>query len=314
MYDILIIDDDAVDRRIARSALDASNIVAVVHEADSGREGLRRIMERPFDCVLLDFQLPDIDGIDLLRELEALDAARRPAVVMLTGTGNERVAVQAMKLGVQDYLVKGELEPAETEKAIRRALESHREEKARSAANSRLLELALVDNLTGVGNRNLLELRLEQALKRARRQSGTVGVMLLDLNGFKAVNDTHGHFAGDEVLKIVGKRLTQLSRDSDTVARLGGDEFVVIMETGASDQGSEVMLDRIRQVVAAPIAWSGTTLRVGASVGAAFFPDDGDTVDGLLKVADDAMYEQKRHLQSQASDDGDDLQQVAVAS
>lgn len=302
MYEILIVDDDAVDRLIARRALSAASFEARIDEAATGEDGLGLIRQNSYDCLLLDHILPDMDGIGFLHRLEALEREDRPAVVMLTGAGNERIAVEAMKRGVQDYLVKGELSPKETEQAVLRALVSDREAKARDAENSRLLHMALVDGLTGLGNRNAMEMHLDQALRRSRRGGDPVCLLLMDLNGFKAVNDTYGHLAGDHVLKVVAERLCQASREVDTVVRLGGDEFVIVVETGVTREGVDVLCKRIVTMVAEPIDWNGTTLSVGCSIGQAFSQDGRSTADHLLRSADEAMYRMKRNLRATRSD------------
>ena len=302
MYEILIVDDDAVDRRIARRALSAASFTARIDEAATGEHGLGLIRQHGYDCLLLDLILPDMDGIGFLRRLAALDRADRPAVVMLTGAGNERIAVEAMKLGVQDYLIKGELSPNETEQAVLRALVSHREAKVRDAENSRLMHMALVDSLTGLGNRNAMEMRLDQALRRSRRSGEPVCLLLLDLNGFKAVNDNFGHLAGDHLLKVVAERLRQASREVDTVVRLGGDEFVIVMETGVTREGADVLSDRIVAFLAEPVDWNGTPLRVGCSIGKAFSQDGRASAELLLSAADKAMYRMKRDTRATRSD------------
>lgn len=302
MYEILIIDDDSVDRRIARAALSEASFTSRIDETDTGEDGLQMIRQNSYDCLLLDHLLPDMDGIAFLHRLHSLERVDRPAVVMLTGEGNEQIAVEAMKRGVQDYLVKGEISASETKQAVLRALVSHREAKAREAENSRLLHMALVDSLTGLGNRNAMEMRLDQALRRSRRGGEPVCLLLLDLDGFKSVNDSFGHLAGDHVLKVVAERLCQASREVDTVVRLGGDEFVVVMETGVTREGTAVLSNRIVSMVADPIDWNGTQLKVGCSIGQAFSQDGRSSADHLLRAADEAMYRMKRRSRSQRSD------------
>ena len=153
-----------------------------------------------------------------------------------------------------------------------------------------LQRLARHDPLTGLGNRMLLEERLGHALERAARQGSRVGVLLLDLDGFKPINDTHGHAVGDAVLQAIAQRLQAAVRSVDTVARLGGDEFVVV----ADGDDLPALLPRVRDAVEAPIAWEGLRLQVGASLGVAEFPRDGTSCDALLAHADQAMYAAKQ--------------------
>ena len=163
----------------------------------------------------------------------------------------------------------------------------HSEEQAR--------HLALHDPLTGLANRRLLEIQLEQALLHARRAGGELAIGYLDLDGFKPVNDLHGHEAGDLVLKVVAERLSQAVRGSDVVARLGGDEFVLLLAGAEGEAGAQAVLQRCMEAVRRPIVLAdGSAVRVGCSVGLARSGAQDDSADSLLAAADAAMYHAKR--------------------
>jgi len=149
------------------------------------------------------------------------------------------------------------------------------------------------DALTGLANRNLLWDRLEQALHLAQRQKSLVAVVLIDLNNFKGINDTHGHEAGDVVLKVVAKRLQASVRDSDTVARLSGDEFVLVLANQPSLRFALRMIERLRQGLVQPASFMQRDIAVGASLGVAVYPHDGSTAAELVRAADVAMYHAK---------------------
>jgi diguanylate cyclase (GGDEF)-like protein len=152
---------------------------------------------------------------------------------------------------------------------------------------------AMHDSLTGLPNRVLFRDRVQQALHGAKRQTGEVAVMFLDLDRFKEVNDTLGHESGDVLLREVGQRLAQSLRAGDTVARLGGDEFGVLA-TGLDDADDALVVARkLRQAVEWPFTLRGLTLQVEASIGIALFPEHGTDVDTLLRHADIAMYQCK---------------------
>lgn len=157
----------------------------------------------------------------------------------------------------------------------------------------RLAEQAVRDPLTGVANRTLLEERLRGALARDGRTGGTTGLLFLDLDGFKGVNDRHGHGAGDDVLRTVADRLVGSVRPSDTVARIGGDEFVVLAE-GTAEPDLRLLADRLAGAVTAPIALRGLDLNVGVSVGLAVSHAGETDPTSLLASADGAMYTAKR--------------------
>jgi diguanylate cyclase (GGDEF)-like protein len=156
-----------------------------------------------------------------------------------------------------------------------------------------LARLAMTDHLTGIANRARFEQVLKVEFRQAERSGHTFSVLLVDLDGFKSVNDTHGHSAGDEVLCAIAKRLEQLVRQGDTCARLGGDEFGLVIRSGDA-RATAALTSRIQHCVAQPITLSDTTVvSVGASVGAATFHRDMRSVDILLAGADEALYEAK---------------------
>ena len=151
------------------------------------------------------------------------------------------------------------------------------------------------DSLTGLANRNLLNDRIDQAIAWAKRNGLVIGVMLLDLDHFKLINDGSGHLAGDALLKEVAKRLTHCVRETDTVARLGGDEFVIVLtdlpQAGDVDQVAE----KIQSALARPVELVGRDVFVTASIGISLYPRDGDHGEILLRYADIAMYRVKEH-------------------
>ncbi len=164
---------------------------------------------------------------------------------------------------------------------------------SRKERERRIQHLADHDALTGLLNRRLLEDRLEQALTLARRNDALVSVMLIDLDGFKAVNDQFGHLMGDYVLRTVAKRLRDCVRESDTVARLGGDEFVVVLAGQRLPEDASLVAEKILAALTEPVAAGGRRFEVGASIGISIYPRDGTTPEALLKHADAAMYRVK---------------------
>ena len=154
--------------------------------------------------------------------------------------------------------------------------------------------LALRDALTGLPNRTLLDDRIEQALQRARRTTDAFALMVIDLDGFKEVNDIRGHDAGDQVLQSIARRLESVVRASDTVARVGGDEFVVLSIGTRTEEEAAVLVGRLRQALRRPYRVEGGIVEIDASIGWAIFPADGATPEELLGRADVQMFATKR--------------------
>lgn len=161
------------------------------------------------------------------------------------------------------------------------------------AQQKQLEHIAHHDALTGLPNRVLLADRMQQAMAMADRNRQHLAVAYLDLDGFKEVNDRHGHDAGDELLAIVAQRMKAGLREIDTLARIGGDEFVAILAGLEHTQDCERVLERLLRAVADPVIVNGTTLRVSASIGATFYPQPGVCAEQLLQQADQAMYRVK---------------------
>lgn len=179
-----------------------------------------------------------------------------------------------------------------TEKAL---LTSFHDVTERAAAEVELERMALYDTLTGLPNRNLFRDRLRHALDRVRREGRGVGVLFVDLDGFKEVNDTLGHEAGDEILELVAQRILGAVRDEDTVARLGGDEFTVILEKDPSLSGAEAAARRIRAAMLPPFQVQGRTLSLTASVGVAVTRNGEIAAQDLVHSSDMAMYAAKQN-------------------
>jgi len=161
-----------------------------------------------------------------------------------------------------------------------------------------LREEATHDPLTGLANRRLFYDRLQQAIRHANRYGGKVGILYVDLDRFKDINDRHGHHVGDAMLTEVAKRLTFSIRDSDSVARLGGDEFVVLLEEVQGRQDCFAAAHKIEQALNADTNFYGLDVEIAASIGQALYPDDGADEDALIRAADASMYRVKSGFES----------------
>lgn len=160
-------------------------------------------------------------------------------------------------------------------------------------ASEKLRHTASHDALTGLPNRALLHDRLEQAISKASRDDSGLALLFIDLDGFKPINDTHGHLIGDLLLQGVAERLRDCVRESDTVARLGGDEFVILSLNTASQQDAAIIAQKVLDTLARPFALNGISAQVGASIGIALYPVHANSGEALLMAADHAMYAAK---------------------
>lgn len=279
---VLLIEDDASDALLFETGLRLRHpgefAVTRVSDMASAETLLRREM---FDSMTLDLGLPDVRGLAAVARLHA--AAPQIGFIVLSDSEDAELAIQSIQAGAQDYLVKRRASGFQIAKALRHAEERKRVER-------RLVELALHDQLTGLANRTLFRQCVARALANCRRRGGAFAVLLLDVDRFKAVNDSLGHDAGDAFLQQVAERLRKATRETDTVARFGGDEFAVLATeiAGAVDVGP--ILERVQVALKEPLELGGTRLIPSASIGAAVYPASGEDSDTLLAAADAAMY------------------------
>ncbi|MGI9259957.1 MAG: diguanylate cyclase domain-containing protein, partial [Gammaproteobacteria bacterium] len=219
---VLLIEDDNDDATFLQACLRRQGAKSVdLVRVETMSDAIATLRDKPFDIVLLDLNLPDSTGHDSVHRVQNADPS--VPIIVLSGDGDEEFAIEILNRGVQDYLVKWEGDGRTIMRSIRYAVE-------RKRAEERLSFLAQYDPLTEVPNRRHFTDQLERATTRARRSNKKIGVLFLDLDRFKAVNDTLGHQSGDELLSMVVERLKTCVRSGDLLARLGGDEFAFMLE------------------------------------------------------------------------------------
>ncbi len=270
----------AVTQELARAGR------AVSPERVDTPEALMAALERQrWDVAIADIAMTHFSGTAALRLLREYDADM--PFIFVSSIGGEDVAVAAIKAGAQDYVMKDKL--ARLLPAVERELRETTARLSRKRAEARLAHLAYHDPLTGLPNRILLHDRLQQAILGAQRTGEPHALVILDLDGFKTINDSLGHHVGDRILKEVASRLRSLLREVDTVARLGGDEFALMLPRTGID-GAVTAARGILQELRRPFALNGHPLTLGGSLGIAWFPEHGLEADTLLQKADIAMY------------------------
>jgi diguanylate cyclase (GGDEF)-like protein len=212
---------------------------------------------------------------------------------VLAVTAHPAHKLRALQWGAKDFISKP-FDLAEVLMRVRNMLEVRLLHEAARNQGKMLESLALKDPLTGLANRRLLAERMSMALVHARRNKSTMALVYLDLDGFKQINNTLGHGAGDALLKMVAGRLVATVREEDTVARLGGDEFIMALwNVTGTDDAAKVAL-KVVEAVSQPYGIEGHTVRITTSAGIAIYPVHGEDADTLMKNADLALYEAKR--------------------
>jgi two-component system, cell cycle response regulator len=244
-----------------------------------------------YDLILLDLQMPGMDGFQVMEGLKEIETDGYLPVLVITAQPGHKL--RALNAGAKDFISKP-FDLMEAKTRIHNMLEVRLLYKQLEQYNRALESMALHDALTGLPNRRLLFDRLALAIAHARRNKSTMAVMVLDLDGFKQVNDTLGHDAGDTLLRMVANRLVAAVRQQDTVARLGGDEFVIALwELSQADDVAR-LASKVIQAVSQSYRIQGLDVNITASVGVGIYPTHGDAVETLMKRADMALYDAKR--------------------
>jgi diguanylate cyclase (GGDEF)-like protein len=283
---VLLVEDSAFDARLILEQLGAGAPDAYSARHVNCLADAREVLSAgTTDCVLLDLALPDASGLHGLTTL--LASHPEVPVIVLSATDEAVLGAQAVQAGAQDYLTKGTIDGPQLWRSIRYARE-------RKRAQLLLHHQAMHDSLTGLPNRMLFLDRVTQALARLARRPGQVAVLFLDLDGFKQVNDSLGHAAGDTVMVEVAHRLQSALRPYDTAARMGGDEFVVLADAPEDDEAATLHLaERIRQQLGHPIRVQDTDVQISASIGITCTDDSTADAAALIRNADAAMYRAK---------------------
>ena len=290
---ILIVDDQETNVMLLEQILSGAGYRAVTSTTDPHAVcALHR--DNDYDLILLDLQMPGMDGFEVMEGLKVIEADGYLPVLVITAQPGHKL--RALQAGARDFISKP-FDLLELRTRIHNMLEVRLLYRQLDQYSRALESLALHDALTGLPNRRLLFDRLELAIAHAHRNKSSMAVLYLDLDGFKQINDTLGHDAGDALLAMVANRLVSAVRQEDTVARLSGDEFVIALwEMNHPDHADHAgtLAAKLIRALAEPYRIQGREVNVTASIGVALYPPCGETAETLMKRADMALYEAKR--------------------
>lgn len=283
---VLVVEDQLEVAAAINEGLRLATVTYRVRHCPDLATAVKCLEKDEFDVALLDLGLPDAQGIESAATVKAI--APGLPVVVLTGEDFESLGADLMRHGVQDFLQKGEVSFKRIDHALRLACQRQRNEEE-------LRKQAAYDHLTGLANRAELKIQMRRALNSARRRETRLAVLAIDLDGFKLINDSHGHDIGDLVLQESARRLVHLIRESDCAARVGGDEFVVLLESLHTPNDAWGVAQKICSQLSQSIRCKGQDCAISASIGIAMFPDHAFDSVQLCEFADQAMYEIKRN-------------------
>jgi two-component system cell cycle response regulator len=285
---VLVVDDSLVVRSVVRGWLEEHGYE--VTEVEDGTAAIEACLTHPPDVVLLDIEMPGLNGHEVLARLKSLPVVQDIPVVFLTNHASMDEVLRGLGGGAHDYLRKP-FEPAELVARVGAAARVKKLQDLLRKRNGELDAISRTDALTGLFNRRHLEEQLRACANASRRHGHPMGVVLIDVDHFKSVNDTYGHPAGDSVLRELARRITAQLRAGDVAGRWGGEEFLVIVPHTDLD-GAVHAGERIRAVVASePFDIGGTTATVTVSGGCS--ARVGPSVEDLVRAADAGLYEAK---------------------
>jgi diguanylate cyclase (GGDEF)-like protein len=289
---VLVAEDDAVSRAILEAHLHKWQLhVVTAHDGEGAWEELQK--ESAPKLIIVDWMMPGISGVELCRKIRARKDSAYPYIIMLTTRHGKKDLMEGLDAGADDYLTK----PFDAD-----------ELRSRLMAGSRILRLqnellrkeeqfrfeALHDRLTGLWNREAILNFLDREVARGKRSGDGVGVLMLDVDHFKSVNDSHGHQVGDAVLQEVGRRLVDSTRKYDWAGRYGGEEFLVLL-CKCNPETLAMCAERLREAISSqPVCVANLELKITVSMGAALTTADRTlTGDQMVGIADAALYRAK---------------------
>lgn len=282
---ILIADDDPDFRRILVRRAQKMGLLVV--EAEDGQEAIDALKVGSFDVLLLDLYMPKHTGLDVVQVAQEIDPDLQ--AVILTGGATVETAVEALRVGVYDYLTKPLESLADLELSLNRALEHRRLVKENQRLFAEVQRLAMTDPLTRLYNRHKLDEALVVEMERARRYARPLSLIMIDLDGLKVTNDTYGHAAGDKVLNLVADAIRSQIRSVDLPVRFGGDEFVILLPEADLDAATFVAQRVCGRITST--SFRGQMLSVSAGV--AQWSTTFGSVEEFIAAVDQAMYQAK---------------------
>ncbi len=295
---ILLVEDHQRSAARIVEALAKSHDVTVESEIGNA---LNRLVESSFDVAIVSLGLVNADGLRLCSQIRSLERIRHLPIIILVDPGEEARLLRGLDMGVNDYLMRP-LSPYEMLARVRTQIRRKRYADFLRNRIDKSVELSVTDALTGLYNRRYMEGHLNTLVAECAANARQLSMLVVDLDFFKNINDTHGHDAGDAVLREVASRMRDNTRGIDLVCRFGGEEFIVIMPDTDHVRAYQVG-ERIRACIAATgfSVDPSVKIKVTASIGIATMLASGDSPETLLKRADTALYSAKHHGRNQVA-------------
>jgi len=289
---ILIIEDqDYESDKFLETLKEDDDVVIVV---ESGAEAMEKITEADYDLLAVSLNLKNEDGLRLCSHLRSSEKTRSVPILMIASEEDMPRIAHGLEIGAHDYIIR----PVDRNELLARVRTQVRRKRFQERLRSTYeisLSMALTDSLTGLYNRRYFEVHLQKLLQKSKSSSKPLGVLMMDLDHFKQINDTYGHGVGDEILKEFANRLKDNLRSFDLVARLGGEEFIIILPD-VSEMRAKFISERLRRAISEePFKCSAPEgkISVTSSVGGIIVHDPDAAVQDVMKRVDDMLYKAK---------------------
>ena len=290
---ILFVDPRVSSQERIQTALSESHQITIAAEPDKALD-IVQASAIPFELVIISIGADGFDGLRLVSQFRTHEETRQTPILVVVDPSDQQQLLRALDMGVNDYLMR----PIDRQELLARVstqIKRYRYTEQLRQSVKASIEMAITDSLTGLYNRRYLETHLSNLVEHYINRGKVLAVLAIDADYFKAINDTHGHDAGDNVLQELAVRIKQSTRSVDLCCRTGGEEFVLVLP-GTDLPSAEVIAERVRKLVSNkpfPIA-QGKAITVTVSIGVACLEGAGDAPNKIMKRADDALYRAKR--------------------
>jgi two-component system cell cycle response regulator len=293
---VMLVDDDEVQGKQIVSKLGETYKVEWVKDPE---QAVSKVIGQEFDAIIISTLLNDADGLRLASQMKSQEEIRNVPLLVFVDEDDQRIMFKALEMGINDYLTVP-VDKNEMTARLRTQIRRKKYQEALKSNYQQSISMAVTDALTGLYNRHYLNTHLENMVRQALKNGKNLALMIMDMDHFKAVNDTYGHDVGDMVLKQLSQIIINTSRSTDLAARFGGEEFVVLMPE-TDPQAAQGAANRMREIVESNsfAISNGETLTKTVSIGVASLHPDGDSAESLLKRADEALYSAKHSGRNQ---------------
>ncbi|MBL4876586.1 MAG: PleD family two-component system response regulator [Cohaesibacteraceae bacterium] len=289
---ILLVDDRSSSRERIASYINKIHVLDVEEDPQSA---LFRVADADYDLIIVSLGLQDFDGLRLCSQIRSLEQTRSVPLIVIAEQDDQAKILRALDIGVNDHILRP-LDKHEMIARIATQIRGRRYTEQLRHSVQQTMEMAITDSLTGLHNRRYLESHLSSLMRKAARLNKPISVLMLDIDHFKAVNDTYGHDAGDVVLKDFSNRIRKSIRGIDLACRMGGEEFIVVMPD-TDPALAIVVAERIRKSISDKVIvvpQTGTRIEITVSIGIAARSPGLDQPETIMKAADTALYSAKR--------------------